>query len=80
MKSICAIPWLKTEKKAAPWLSSTYKQVEGRGILTEKTVESTYKAMKEVIENGYEIKNQFDYNKYNEEISKKIEDIINERE
>lgn len=36
--------------------------------------------MKEVIENGYEIKNQFDYNKYNEEISKKIEDIINERE
>ena len=59
---------------------SDYKQVEGRGILTEKTVESTYKAMKEVIENGYEIKNQFDYNKYNEEISKRIEDIINERE
>ena len=58
---------------------SDYKQVEGRGILTEKTAESTYNAMKEVIENGYMIKNKFDYNKYNEEISKRIEDIINEQ-
>lgn len=58
---------------------SDYKQVEGRGILTEKTAESTYNAMKEIIENGYTIKNKFDYNKYNEEISKRIEDIINEK-
>lgn len=58
---------------------SDYNQVEGRGILTEKTVESTYEAMKEAIENGYEIKKKFDYNKYNEEISKKIENIINEK-
>ena len=45
----------------------------------EKAAESTYNAMKEVIENGYVIKNKFDYNKYNEEISKRIEDIINEQ-
>ena len=32
--------------------------------------------MEEFINNGYEIKNKFDPEKYNNEIIKKIEDII----
>lgn len=47
------------------------------GIVTSKNVEEIYIAMKEFIQNGYEIKEKFDVRKYNEEMLKKIEEIIN---
>lgn len=55
---------------------SDYNKVEGRGIVTKKETESIYKAMKEFIKKGYKITNKFDYEKYNNEISKKLEKIF----
>ena len=56
---------------------SDYEQVENkRGIVVEKTSEAIYNAMKSFIENGYKIKEKFDYKKYNENILKKIEEIF----
>lgn len=56
---------------------SDYEQVEnGRGMVVEKDTQSIYMAMKELIQNGYEIKNPFDYETYNEEIVKTLETIF----
>ena len=56
---------------------SDYEQVEGRGIVVEKNVDSIYNAMKNFIKNGYVLTNKFDYKKYNEDIIGKIENLIN---
>lgn len=56
---------------------SDYEQVEnGRGIVVEKNAQAIYRAMKEFIENGYELKVPFDYNSYNENIRKTLEKIF----
>lgn len=55
---------------------SDFEQVENRGIVVEKTIEGIYNAMKEVTQKGYEIKEVFDYEKYNKEILKKLEEIF----
>ena len=56
---------------------SDYKQVEdGRGMVVEKDTQAIYMAMKEFIQNGYEIKNSFDYEAYNENIAKTLETIF----
>lgn len=56
---------------------SDYKQIEGkRGYVTPKETEKIYDKMKEIIENGYEIKEPFDYEKYNNAIIRKIKGII----
>ena len=56
---------------------SDYKQVEnGRGMVVEKDAQSIYMAMKEFIQNGYEVKNPFDYETYNEKIIKTLETIF----
>lgn len=47
------------------------------GIVTLKEVDKIYKAMKQFIQNGYEIKEKFDAEIYNNDIIKKIENIIN---
>lgn len=47
------------------------------GIVTEKTEEAIYEAMKNFIENSYEIKQTFDPEEFNEEILRKIEEVIN---
>jgi glycosyltransferase involved in cell wall biosynthesis len=46
------------------------------GIVTNKTEEDIYNAMKEFIKNGYTINEQFDAQKYNNIIMEKIENII----
>jgi glycosyltransferase involved in cell wall biosynthesis len=46
------------------------------GIVVNKTEEDIYIAMKEFIENGYTIKEQFVPQKYNENIMEKLENII----
>ena len=56
---------------------SDYEQVEnGRGIVVEKDTQAIYMAMKEFIQNGYEIKNIFDYKRYNQEILQTLETIF----
>ena len=56
---------------------SDYKTIEGKyGQVTTKEIDSIYKAMKSFIENGFEIKEEFDYKKYNEEIIQKLEKIF----
>lgn len=56
---------------------SDYEEVEnGRGMVVEKDTQSIYMAMKEFIQNGYEIKNPFDYETYNENIVKTLETIF----
>lgn len=58
-------------------VSDSKKDIEGKyGIVCSKDVKQISKAMEEFINNGYEIKNKFDPEKYNNEIIKKIEDII----
>ena len=56
---------------------SDYKEVEdGRGYTTTKDTKDIYEKMKIFIENGYKISNAFDSKKYNEEIHKKLERLI----
>lgn len=56
---------------------SDYKTVEGKyGRVTTKKVGSIYENMKNFIEKGFEIKEEFDYKKYNEEILEKLENIF----
>lgn len=56
---------------------SDYQDIlKGRGIVTEKTAESIYKAMKEYMEYGYKLKNTFNSVKYNTEIEKKLNEIF----
>lgn len=56
---------------------SDYKEVENKyGFVTEKDTKDIYEKMKNFILNGFEIKEKFDYKKYNEEILRKIEDLF----
>ena len=56
---------------------SDYEQVEdGRGMVVEKDTQSIYMSMKEFIQNGYEVKNPFDYETYNENVVKTLETIF----
>lgn len=56
---------------------SDYKDVEGKyGYVTEKNVEDIYNKMKMVIENGYEIKERFNADSYNNNIIQKLEKIF----
>jgi len=56
---------------------SDYEQIEkGYGIVTTKDIKDIYSAMKNFCENGYEIKDEFDYQKFNEEILKTLEKIL----
>ena len=56
---------------------SDYEEIEGKfGYTTEKTVQDIYEKMKLFIENGFEIKEKFDAEKYNNEIIKKLEKLL----
>lgn len=56
---------------------SDYEQIEGKyGIVTNKEVSSIYQAMKNFIQNGFEQKEQFDYQKYNQEILQNLEKLF----
>ena len=47
------------------------------GKVIKKDENELYLAMKEFIQNGYEIKEKFDPEKYNKEITRKLKNIIN---
>lgn len=56
---------------------SDYEEVEhGYGIVTEKTEQAIYKAMKNFLEKGYKLEKEFDIKQYNDEIIKKIEQFF----
>lgn len=56
---------------------SDYEQIEGKyGIVTSKDVNDIYVAMKNFILNGFELKEEFDYQKYNEEIIQNLEKLF----
>lgn len=56
---------------------SDYKDIEGKyGYITSKQIDDIYEKMKEMIKNGYEIKESFDADKYNNDIIEKLEKIF----
>ena len=56
---------------------SDYEQIEnGFGIVTTKETESIYSAMKNFIQNGFELKQEFDYEKFNKEILESLEKVF----
>lgn len=56
---------------------SDYEQIEGKyGVVTKKEVNDTYNAMKNFIQYGFELREQFDYQKYNEEILENLEKLF----
>lgn len=56
---------------------SDYEQVEnGRGMVVEKDTQAIYIAMKQFLQNGYEIKDNFDYEIYNANILRILETIM----
>ena len=59
-------------------VSDSILDVENKfGIVTQKNVKDIKEAMQEFIEKGYEIKENFDPKKFNNDIMKKIEKLIN---
>lgn len=56
---------------------SDYEQIEGKyGVVTSKDVNDIYNAIKNFIQNGFELKEEFDYQKYNEEIIQNLEKLF----
>ncbi len=56
---------------------SDYEQIDGMfGMVTKKEVDDIYNKMKNFIQNGFELKKEFDYQKFNEEIIKNLEQIF----
>lgn len=56
---------------------SDYEEIEGKfGYTTTKKIEDIYEKMKMFIENGFEIKEKFDVEKYNKNILEKLEKIF----
>ena len=59
-------------------VSDSKQDIAGKcGIVTDKTVKMIYEAMKYFIKNGYEIKEKFEPEEFNNEIINKVEKIIN---
>lgn len=52
---------------------------EGYGILCENSEDGVYIGMKQFLDEGYKIKKEFDYNKFNNVITNKLNDIVKER-
>ena len=55
---------------------SDYEEVEGRGLIAEKSEEDIYEKMRSFIENGFKIEKKFDADLYNENIIKTIEQLF----
>ena len=59
---------------------SDYKDIEGKyGLICEKDSEDIYKKMKQFIEEGYVIKEEFNPEKFNKNIIEKLEKIIEDK-
>ena len=49
---------------------------EGFGILCDNSEDGIINAMKSFLEKGYKIKYKFDYNRFNDEITEKLNDFV----
>lgn len=49
---------------------------DGYGILCKNTTDGIYVAMKQFLDKGYKIKKEFDYHKFNDNVTKKINKIV----
>ena len=57
---------------------SDYEALDGMyGMFCEKDTDSVYKMMKKYLDDGFSIKEKFDYQKFNKEIEEKIDNMIN---
>lgn len=57
---------------------SDYHSLENRyGIFKENSESGVYEAMKEFLKNGFQVKEKFDYQQFNEAIKQKLEQILN---
>lgn len=62
-------------------VSDSIKDIDGKyGIVCKKNVDDIYEKMKYVIENGYKIKQRFNPEKFNDDIKKKVKNIICEED
>lgn len=62
-------------------VSDSKKDIDGKfGLVCEKNVDDIYEKMKYFIENRYTIKQKFNPEKFNNEIIKKVENIISEED
>ena len=68
------IPIISTEVSDAKKIVN-----EGYGVLCENSQEGVYIGMKKFLEEGFEIKTAFDYKKFNNVITNKLNDIVKER-
>jgi len=56
---------------------SDYEQIQGKiGMVTTKEIDNIYNTMKNFIQNGFELKEEFDYQKFNKEIIQNLEQIF----
>lgn len=56
---------------------SDYVDIQkGRGIVVQKSEEGLYRGMKEFLENGYIIKNEFDIRQYNQTVKEQLDKIL----
>ena len=59
---------------------SDWEDLDGKyGMFCDRNEESVYQNMKKYLDKGFEIKDKFDCEKYNEEIYEKIEKMINKK-
>lgn len=72
---ILGVPIITTD------ISDSKEEIENKyGLVTSKNVEDIYLAMKKFIKEGYEIKEQFNPEKYNQEIIQELEKILEGKE
>ena len=58
-------------------VSDAKKDIDKKyGIVTNNNFDSYYKSLKTFLDNGFELKEKFDYKKYNENILKNIYELI----
>lgn len=58
-------------------ISDAKEQIEGNyGVVVEKSMEAIYEGMKQFITQGYNIKEKFNIQEYNQEMIQKLENII----
>ena len=58
------------------YLTREYLKTLVKPGVTTKEIESIYNAMKNFIQNGFDLKAEFDYQKFNEEIIQSLEKIF----
>ncbi len=57
---------------------SDYEEIENKkGIVTNKNIKSIYNAMRDFIDKGFTIKEEFDVRKYNQEVINNLKEILN---